>query len=43
MSVMSIACCNGIIRPLRDSVIFGERLDLAILSGPLAIQRAKRF
>ncbi|MBD0864137.1 MAG: hypothetical protein GDA36_00255 [Rhodobacteraceae bacterium] len=34
---------NNYKRPLRDSVICGERADLAILSDPLALKRVKRF
>ena len=34
---------RNIQRPLRERVMFGGSLDLAILSGPLALQRAKRF
>ena len=30
-------------RPLHERVMFGERVDWAILSGPLALHRAKRF
>ena len=36
-------CARRFPRPLRDSVMFGGSFDLAMLSGPMALHRAKRF